>query len=176
MQALPQRRNTLQRRLVYEAVAGTDAHPTAEWVYERVRRQMPRVSLGTVYRNLQLLVAEGRLRSWTRGRTTRYDADLSAPRPLLLPRCGLLLDLERAPRAVRGGAAPARPRTRDRGARAGIRRNLPGLPAQSKDGRKETMVELKRPKTHENSTHVLAGESPVNRARPLLVSYADDEV
>lgn len=98
MQALPQRRNTLQRRLVYEAVAGTDAHPTAEWVYERVRRQMPRVSLGTVYRNLQLLVAEGRLRSWTRGRTIRYDADLSAHDHFSCRECGLLLDLERAPR------------------------------------------------------------------------------
>lgn len=71
------RRQTRQRSLVYEAVAATKSHPTAEWVYERVRRSMPRVSLGTVYRNLQLLVAEGRIRSWTRGRTARFDADLS---------------------------------------------------------------------------------------------------
>jgi len=98
MEAALQRRMTRQRRLVFETVAGTDAHPTAEWVYERVRRRLPRISLGTVYRNLQLLVAEGRLRSWSRGRTTRYDADLSAHDHFSCRECGLLLDLERAPR------------------------------------------------------------------------------
>src|SRR6266571_1913764 len=93
-----QRRQTRQRRIVRETVASTDTHPTAEWVYERVRRKLPRISLGTVYRNLQLLVTEGRLRSWTRGRTTRYDADLAPHDHFSCRRCGLLLDLERAPR------------------------------------------------------------------------------
>ena len=93
----PQRRSTRQRALVYDAVASTKAHPTADWVYERVRRSMPRISLGTVYRNLQLLVAEGRLRTWTRGRTTRFDADLSAHDHFTCERCGLLVDLERTP-------------------------------------------------------------------------------
>ena len=90
------RRQTRQRRLVYEAVFRAKTHPTAEWVYDRVRREMPRVSLGTIYRNLQLLVAEGRLRSWTRGRATRYDADLAPHDHFLCEGCGLLLDLERA--------------------------------------------------------------------------------
>ncbi len=90
------RRQTRQRRLVYEAVAGTKAHPTAEWVHARVRRAIPRVSLGTVYRNLQLLVADGRLRARTRGRTTRFDADLSAHDHFSCEACGLLVDLERS--------------------------------------------------------------------------------
>src|ERR1700719_2221899 len=90
------RRQTRQRRLVYEAVAGTKAHPTAEWVHARVRRSIPRVSLGTVYRNLQLLVADGRLRVWTRGRTTRFDADLSAHDHFSCEGCGLLVGLERS--------------------------------------------------------------------------------
>jgi Fur family peroxide stress response transcriptional regulator len=93
------RRATRQRRFVYETVASTKSHPTAEQVHEQVRRQMPRVSLGTVYRNLQLLVAEGRLRAWTRGRTTRFDADISAHDHFSCRECGLLLDLERTPRA-----------------------------------------------------------------------------
>ncbi len=90
------RRRTRQRGLVYDAVAGTDSHPTAEWVYERVRRAMPRVSLGTVYRNLQILVEDGRLRTWSRGRITRFDADLSPHDHFVCDRCGLLVDLERA--------------------------------------------------------------------------------
>ncbi|MEO8431397.1 MAG: transcriptional repressor [Acidobacteriota bacterium] len=89
------RRETPQRRLVFEAVAGTDSHPTAEWVHERVRRAMPRISLGTVYRNLQLLVADGRLRAWKRGPIARFDADLSPHDHFACERCGLLVDLER---------------------------------------------------------------------------------
>jgi Fe2+ or Zn2+ uptake regulation protein len=94
----PVRRSTRQRRLVLEAVRGTDSHPTAEWVYEAVRRSLPRVSLGTVYRNLQVLVAEGRLKSWTRGGRTRYDADLDAHDHFSCDRCGLLLDIPRVAR------------------------------------------------------------------------------
>jgi len=93
-----ERRRTRQRSAVYETVAATDTHPTAEWVYERVRHRIPRVSLGTVYRNLQLLVAEGKLRSWSRGRTLRYDADLSPHDHFLCRRCGFLDDLPRRPR------------------------------------------------------------------------------
>jgi len=92
---LVHRRQTRQRRLVYETVASTKAHPTAQWIYERVRQQMPRLSLGTVYRNLQLLVAQGRLRAWTRGRTIRFDADLAAHDHFFCRSCGLLRDLPR---------------------------------------------------------------------------------
>jgi Fur family peroxide stress response transcriptional regulator len=94
------RRQTRQRRLVYDAVAATDTHPTAEWVYNQVRRAMPRVSLGTVYRNLQLLVADGKLKAWSRGRTTRYDADVAPHDHFVCRDCGLLLDIERAPEAI----------------------------------------------------------------------------
>jgi len=89
------RRSTHQRSLIYEAVASTESHPTAEWVFERVRKSMPRISLGTVYRNLQLLVAEGRLRTWTRGRTVRFDAELASHDHFACERCGLLVNLDR---------------------------------------------------------------------------------
>ena len=94
------RRRTRQRRLVYEAVASTDVHPTAEWVYERVRREIPRVSLGTVYRNLRLLMADGKLKAWTRGRTTRFDADMSVHDHFVCDACGLLLDVEQTPETL----------------------------------------------------------------------------
>jgi Fe2+ or Zn2+ uptake regulation protein len=94
------RRQTRQRRLVYEAVAATDTHPTAEWVYNQVRHAMPRVSLGTVYRNLQLLVAVGKLKAWSRGRTTRYDADVAVHDHFVCDACGLLLDVEQTPETL----------------------------------------------------------------------------
>ena len=106
----PPRRSTRQRRLVFEAVAGTTSHPTAEWVYEAVRRALPRVSLGTVYRNLQVLVGEGRIRSFVRGGLIRYDADLTLHDHFSCDRCGLLMDIPRA-----GDVLPAERRLRAKG-------------------------------------------------------------
>ena len=92
VQAAPHRQ-TRQRRLIYEAVATTSSHPTAEWVYATVRRALPRISLGTVYRNLQVLVEQGRLKAWSRGGATRFDADLAPHDHFFCQSCGLLLDL-----------------------------------------------------------------------------------
>src|SRR5215510_1806116 len=52
-------RLTRPRRIILDVVRATDAHPTAAFVYRRVRRRLPRVSLATVYRNLRVLAAEG---------------------------------------------------------------------------------------------------------------------
>ena len=54
------RRNTIQRQLVMQAVQGLD-HPDAEEVYENVSREHPNVSKGTVYRNLNVLAAQGEI-------------------------------------------------------------------------------------------------------------------
>lgn len=99
---LTPRRSTRQRHLVFEAVRETKSHPTAEWVYEAVRRAMPRVSLGTVYRNLQVLVEEGKLKSFVRGGRIRYDADLDPHDHFSCERCGLLLDIPRAAESLPG--------------------------------------------------------------------------
>jgi Fe2+ or Zn2+ uptake regulation protein len=96
------RRSTRQRRLVLEAVMDTRAHPTAEWVYETVRRALPRVSLGTVYRNLQVLVEEGKLKSFVRGGLIRYDADLDPHDHFVCERCEMLLDIPRATESLPG--------------------------------------------------------------------------
>jgi Fe2+ or Zn2+ uptake regulation protein len=96
--AVPARRDTRQRALVYAIVAGTDAHPTADWIYARARERMPRISLGTVYRNLQVLTREGKIRAidaW--GKTTRYDADLSTHYHFVCVECGAIRDVPKPP-------------------------------------------------------------------------------
>ena len=47
------RRFSHQRERIYAAVLNSHAHPTAEMVYQRLKPEMPRLSLGTVYRNLR---------------------------------------------------------------------------------------------------------------------------
>ncbi len=52
-------RYSRQREEILRVVQTTDTHPTADWVYEQVRKTLPHISLGTVYRNLNLLADEG---------------------------------------------------------------------------------------------------------------------
>ena len=53
------RRNSRQRTLIYEAVRASRSHPNAEEIYHDVQKQLPGISLGTVYRNLNLLEEMG---------------------------------------------------------------------------------------------------------------------
>jgi Fe2+ or Zn2+ uptake regulation protein len=66
-------RNTRQLALVWQAVKDDKSHPTADQVYERVRRKLPHISLGTVYRNLQKLVALKKLQVLILGRAQHFD-------------------------------------------------------------------------------------------------------
>ena len=52
-------RMTNQRQVIFEEIQKVNTHPTADEVYETVRRRLPRISLGTVYRNLEILSACG---------------------------------------------------------------------------------------------------------------------
>jgi len=89
-------RNTRARRIILETVRATDVHPTAEWVFERARRDLPRVSLGTVYRNLRLLVREGLLAERADAGGSRFDGNLSEHQHFTCVACGRVFDL-RAP-------------------------------------------------------------------------------
>lgn len=66
-------RNTRQLAMVWQAVKDDKSHPTADQVYERVRRKLPNISLGTVYRNLQKLVALKKLQVLMLGRSQHFD-------------------------------------------------------------------------------------------------------
>jgi Fur family transcriptional regulator, ferric uptake regulator len=54
-----QRRNTRQRQVVLEELRADNSHPTAALLYDRVRQRLPRISLGTIYRNLDILEETG---------------------------------------------------------------------------------------------------------------------
>ncbi len=54
-------RMTKQRKTILEVLKRTDSHPTADWIYEEVKKDIPNISLGTVYRNLNLLAEKGKI-------------------------------------------------------------------------------------------------------------------
>ncbi|HKI82610.1 MAG TPA: transcriptional repressor, partial [Pseudodesulfovibrio sp.] len=48
-----------QRKVILEELRKVKSHPTADEVYDMVRKIIPRISLGTVYRNLEFLSSKG---------------------------------------------------------------------------------------------------------------------
>src|SRR5712691_10336081 len=79
---------------VYEALQGDHSHPSADEIYQRVRRTLPRISLGTVYRNLQRLVEEGRIRMFLLGeRVARYDPIVTEHDHFICQQCGRVEDV-----------------------------------------------------------------------------------
>ena len=89
------KRLTRQRKAVLEVVRGAKGHhPDAAWVYQEVRKLVPSISLGTVYRTLEALVEEGYLLPLTRsGEATRYEANLDGHLHMICTRCGEYYDL-----------------------------------------------------------------------------------
>jgi Fe2+ or Zn2+ uptake regulation protein len=87
------RRNTRQLDVVWEAVKDETSHPTADQIFEKVRAIIPNISLGTVYRNLQKLVAEEKLQVLTLGRTQHFDPMLKRHEHLICQKCGHVYDL-----------------------------------------------------------------------------------
>ena len=72
------RRNTPQRKLIREILAGCCDHPTAETVYARARAVKPGIGFGTVYRNLSVLADGGEiLRLPIPGGADRFDGTVA---------------------------------------------------------------------------------------------------
>lgn len=86
-------RLTGPRRAILDVVRTTESHPTAETVHRMVRRRLPHVSLGTVYRNLRLLVAEGLVKELP-GPHARFDGNTSDHHHFTCLRCGRIQDIE----------------------------------------------------------------------------------
>lgn len=94
MKKRPKTRETKQRRVVYETVKNTRSHPTADWVFENVRRHLPKVSLGTVYRNLGVLKEEGLVREiYGNDRKAHFDADTSTHAHFICKVCDQITDV-----------------------------------------------------------------------------------
>jgi Fur family transcriptional regulator, ferric uptake regulator len=86
-------RMTTQRRLILQELGKLTSHPTADDLYGKVRRLLPRISLGTVYRNLELLSQAGMiLRLSAAGGQRRFDANTSQHYHIRCDRCGRVDD------------------------------------------------------------------------------------
>jgi len=87
-------RMTRQRRVILEILGREGWHPTGDEVYRVARRRLPRISLGTVYRNLDLLSAQGLIqRVEIAGRQRRFDGKLEPHYHARCVNCGKIEDV-----------------------------------------------------------------------------------
>lgn len=86
------KRFSAQKKLIEDALHQLD-HPTASEVYEWARRAYPRISLGTVYRNLSEMAAAGQIRRLSfSGEADRYDCNADEHCHMICSDCGQIYD------------------------------------------------------------------------------------
>ena len=95
MQLTPQMRLTTQRQIILEELGKVTSHPTANEVYDMVRKRLPRIGLGTVYRNLELMAETGIiLKIEVGGTQKRFDATIEPHYHIRCLSCGKVDDIE----------------------------------------------------------------------------------
>ena len=88
-------RYSRQREAILNYLKSSNEHPTAEGVYENVRKVIPNISLGTVYRNLALLVELNEIvRIRSDNDVLRFDAKITDHYHWQCRKCGLVKDLK----------------------------------------------------------------------------------
>jgi Fur family peroxide stress response transcriptional regulator len=88
-----QSRNTKQLKLIWHAIKDDSSHPTADQIYDRVRKKSSRISLGTVYRNLQKLVADDKLQVLMLGRAQHFDPLVGCHQHFICESCDRVFDV-----------------------------------------------------------------------------------
>lgn len=95
---IPAHRMTKQRRVILDILRSTDTHPTADWIYDKVRNVLPRISLGTVYRNLRVLKETGDILELNYGSTySRFDGNPGLHYHFVCSSCGQVFDIPLPP-------------------------------------------------------------------------------
>lgn len=73
----------------------TRIHATADWLYNELKRELPRLSMGTVYRNLTILIEQGLVRKIDFGGAfDRFEANITPHHHFVCESCGSITDLE----------------------------------------------------------------------------------
>ncbi len=87
-----------QRDAVLDAVKSTKSHPSASWVYSKVRETIPNISLGTVYRNLSMLAENNIIKKMELGLAEEhFDGNVDLHYHVVCKKCGKISDIESGP-------------------------------------------------------------------------------
>jgi Fur family ferric uptake transcriptional regulator len=85
---------TRQRMVILEELRKVNNHPSADEIYELVRKRLPRISLGTIYRNLEILSGSGEILKLESGSSLkRFDGRADCHYHIRCERCDRLADI-----------------------------------------------------------------------------------
>jgi len=87
-------RYSKQREAILKVIQTTKNHPTADWIYSKVRKRIPNISLGTVYRNLKQLVDRRVIRTNIIDGVAHFDKNLINHHHFFCIQCQSLYDLD----------------------------------------------------------------------------------
>ncbi len=91
-------RLTKQRKIILERLKQSHSHPTAVQIYDEVRSELPNISLGTVYRNLDILSRKGMIsKIETCGDQKRFDGSPDPHLHIICSSCGKVQDAHQEP-------------------------------------------------------------------------------
>jgi len=91
-------RMTRQRKVILEELCKVNTHPSADELYEMVRKRLPRISLGTVYRNLEILSESGDIQKLEPGCSLkRFDGNPAEHCHVRCVSCNRIVDAPMAP-------------------------------------------------------------------------------
>lgn len=91
----PKRHRSHQRERILAWLRATDTHPTAGEIHTALQRMLPDLSLGTVYRNLEVLVDERTVDEVAcAGGVARYDANVEPHHHFHCDHCGRIVDID----------------------------------------------------------------------------------
>ena len=89
------RRDTKQREAILNVLRCADSHPTADWIYAEVRKAIPNISKGTVYRNLKILREMGEISELNlSGTVSRFEGRKENHYHFRCEKCGQVFDLD----------------------------------------------------------------------------------
>ena len=87
-------RYSKQRNRILEILKNTSTHPTASWIYNELVEEFPDLSLGTVYRNLNVLVEQGLVKRIDFGSTfDRFEVCKQPHYHFVCEKCNSVIDL-----------------------------------------------------------------------------------
>ena len=97
-------RHSRQRQVILEELQKLTTHPTAAGLYQIVRQRLPKISLGTVYRNLDLLTRTGIIQKLEfGGEEARFDGNSIPHHHVRCVKCGRVDDIHGPPLDLMGG-------------------------------------------------------------------------
>jgi Fe2+ or Zn2+ uptake regulation protein len=85
-------RITSQRKIILDYLKSVKTHPSTEEVYSAVKKKLPRISLGTVYRNLKNLKEKGEIQE-VFNEVGHYDGDISPHAHFVCEKCRKIFDI-----------------------------------------------------------------------------------